>query len=857
MSEGSGNGLTQEVKSGSIQAAWIDSANGLTSWALTHLLVRRDAYGRHTPVEKRGTPGREGEPIGKNYTANRELTANVVRRHFAATKAENVIGLLTIGSENTCLSVTIDIDHHGEPSPEIEERNKQFAITKYQALRQLGFNPLLTDSNGRGGFHLRLLFAKPILSQVAFAFGKWLTQDWQAAGLTTEPESFPKRKDRHSEKGQGGGWVRLPGRHHTREVWATVFDGETWHAGAFAVEQILSHTGDDPALIPDEAKSVTPPKVNGHTPPHQHRDHAHLERDKIIDRAAKYQAKMPPAISGQGGQDVTFHAACELFRFGLTDSEARDVFADFNSRCEPPWNDKDIDRKLGDARDAVITAGEFGCRLTNNRAPSPTRSTNHQPAGEQPEPTDEQHDDEPADDVADDAWTSLRQAKGRTERSNSRRFLKQFGDRVRFCHAWGKWLIWDGTRSKIDDGGAVMRLAMAMADSVWMDAKEHRTKDVVDFAVATSGHGKLNAMLKLAAADVPVAVDELDATPWLLNCSNGTVDLRTGELRPHRREDNLTKLCPTNYNPDAGSYCWDRFLEGVFDAPTIDFMQRFLGYCLTGDVSEQILAVFYGVGSNGKSTLLNAIQDTLGTDFSTAAPPSLLMEKKTETHPTELAGLFGKRLIIAQETNQGARLAESTVKQLTGGDIISARRMREDFWQFSPTHKLVLVTNHKPRVKGTDHAIWRRLVLIPFNNKFWNPDKGETGPTELRQDKTLSVKLKAEAEGILAWMVQGCLDWQRTGLQIPDSVRAATAEYRSEQDTLGRFAETCCIRSNAVRVKFSSLFNELEKWCSEGGDNVPSKRFVGSWLKDNGFKEASNNGRWYLGIALKAEFTDN
>ena len=452
-----------------------------------------------------------------------------------------------------------------------------------------------------------------------------------------------------------------------------------------------------------------------------------------------------------------------------------------------------------------------------------------------------------------DEWTMLREAKGRTDRANSRRFLNQHGDKARFCHPWGKWLVWDGARWQIDDGGAVMRLAMATADSVWHDARDHLAqKEVVDFAVATSGHSKLNAMLKLTAADVPIAVDDLDSNSWLLNCLNGTVDLRTGELRPHRREDNLTKLCPTNFNRYAGSDHFDRFLEGVFDGPTIDFMQRFFGYCLTGDVREQILAVFHGIGSNGKSTLLKAIEDTLGTDFSAAAPQSLLIEKKTESHPTELAGLFGKRLVIAQETNAGARLAEATVKILTGGDIISARRMREDFWTFPPTHKVVLVTNHRPRIVGNDHAIWRRLVLIPFTRKFWNPDKGETGPAELRQDKTLPVKLKSEAEGILAWMVQGCLDWQRTGLQIPDSVRAATAEYRSEQDTLGRFTDACCIRGDGVRVKFSDLFSNLETWCNEGGDNVPSKRIVGAWLKDNGFKEKTSNGRWYLGIALKA-----
>ncbi|MFM9961770.1 MAG: phage/plasmid primase, P4 family [Planctomycetaceae bacterium] len=453
-----------------------------------------------------------------------------------------------------------------------------------------------------------------------------------------------------------------------------------------------------------------------------------------------------------------------------------------------------------------------------------------------------------------DAWTSICQDKGRTELANARRFIASFGENVRYCHAWSKWLVWDSMRWNLDDDGAVTRMATTVADQVWHEAVDYRTEETIDFATKTSRASGVSAMLKLAASMRPIRVDDLDANPWLMTCPNGTLDLRGGELRPHRREDNLTKLCPTNYSPDAPSYHFDRFLEGVFpDQPTIDFLQRFFGYCLTGDVREQILAVFHGVGSNGKSTLLKAIQDTIGTDFSAAAPPSLLVEKKTESHPTELAGLFGKRMIIAQETNAGARLAEATVKILTGGDIISARRMREDFWTFAPTHKVVLVTNHRPRIVGTDHAIWRRLVLVPFTRKFWNPDKGESGPDELRQDKTLPVKLAAEAEGILGWMVQGCLDWQRNQLQIPDSVRAATAEYRSEQDTLGRFVAQCCICSHAVRVKFSSLYEELEKWCNDGGDNLPSRKFVGSWLNESGFTDRHSGARWYLGIALKAE----
>lgn len=451
-------------------------------------------------------------------------------------------------------------------------------------------------------------------------------------------------------------------------------------------------------------------------------------------------------------------------------------------------------------------------------------------------------------------WTAIQHSQGRTDLANSRRFLKANRERVRHCFPWSKWLVWDGPRWQIDENAAVLRLGMATADEVWMAAKAHLLdSDVLDFAKKTSGHGKIISMLKLAAADVPVAVSELDSNKWLLNCPNGTLDLRTGQLKPHRREDHITKLCPTNFKPDASSYHWDRFLETVFgDDLTIRFLQRLAGYFLTGEVSEQILAVFHGAGSNGKSTLLNALQGTLGADYTSAAPPSLLMEKKTEAHPTELAGLFGKRLVIAQETNAGARLAESTVKQLTGGDMISARRMREDFWTFSPTHKLVICSNHKPRIKGTDHAIWRRVVLLPFERRFWNPAKGEEGPAELIQDKALPEKLAAEHEGILAWMVQGCLDWQRGGLQIPDSVRAATEDYRSEQDILGQFLAECCDIYQTYRVKFSSLYETLEGWCNESGANLPSRTFVGEYLKDRGFRDKQSGVRWYLGIGLKA-----
>ena len=198
------------------------------------------------------------------------------------------------------------------------------------------------------------------------------------------------------------------------------------------------------------------------------------------------------------------------------------------------------------------------------------------------------------------------------------------------------------------------------------------------------------------------------------------------------------------------------------------------------------------------------------------------------------------------ETEQNRSLAESLVKQLTGGERIRARRMREDFWEFDPTHKIVLCTNHKPKVKGRDHAMWRRLRLVPFTVRF----EGE------RQDKKLHEKLEAEAEGILAWAVRGCLDWRANGLGEPLAVSAATSEFRSEQDVIGRFVANSCLIREAFRVKFSLFYEALEASCAEIGDELPSRRIVGEFLKEREFEEKHSNGRWYLGIALKAETSD-
>jgi P4 family phage/plasmid primase-like protien len=237
------------------------------------------------------------------------------------------------------------------------------------------------------------------------------------------------------------------------------------------------------------------------------------------------------------------------------------------------------------------------------------------------------------------------------------------------------------------------------------------------FCKASNSEHGLRAMLALARSEpgIPILPGELDGDPWLLNVLNGTIDLRTGTLRPHDREDRITKLADVRFDSEADCPVWIGFLQEVLPDPDLrEFVRRLVGYRLTGSTQEHVLPFLFGVGANGKSTFLNTIQSLLGITYAIKAPADLLLAMRNESHPTELADLFGKRLVCCNEAEDGRRLAESLVKELTGGDKIRARRMREDFWEFSPTHKIWLAANHKPSVRGTDHGIWRRIKLIPF-----------------------------------------------------------------------------------------------------------------------------------------------
>ena len=470
-----------------------------------------------------------------------------------------------------------------------------------------------------------------------------------------------------------------------------------------------------------------------------------------------------------------------------------------------------------------------------------------------------------------------------TDDANADLLIGLHGDDILYCTDWEKWLIWDGTHWAIDTRLDIERLAADVPKYLRGKASEHtdkRAKILAKMAILQNEfplpdeYGKLQIrqkalqdkaewLLKLSAKleltgkrgcmltatrhKVVTVTTELNKWEFLLNASNGTVNLSTGELQEHNREDRLTHQVGISFDQSATCPTWLAFLDSIFnsDAELIQFVQRAIGYSLTGDVREQIMMICHGCGSNGKSVFLNILKKLLGC-LSLQAAPDLLMADNQRRHPTEQADLYGKRLVVCQETGEGRRFNETLVKQLTGGDAITARRMYEDNWTFNPTWKIWLSTNHKPEIRGTDHAIWRRVRLIPFNVTFHDPGKGD--PVK---DPRMEEKLTDELPGILAWAVRGALSWQAEGIPAPQAVLAATDAYRAAQDTLAAWIGECCLVNRIADSKASLLYASYKEWCDQAGERPITQKKLGMRLVEQGFvSERRKTGYHWLGIGV-------
>ena len=436
----------------------------------------------------------------------------------------------------------------------------------------------------------------------------------------------------------------------------------------------------------------------------------------------------------------------------------------------------------------------------------------------------------------------------RSDLGNARRFVAMYRGSFLYAREERVWLEWRDGRWRRDVTGAAERAAKQVVEEMWRQVPEidtaDRREELAKWAIASQSAARLRAMLELATSelDFVVTLDELDADPWVLSCGNGTLDLRTGQLRPADPADRISRGTDVHFNPGAVRERWDRFLHEVFagDGELIGFVKRAYGSCLTGDTRDRLLLIQYGSRFNGKSTLNRVFAQMLGEDLAQAAPIRLVMRGRSSEIPNEVARLHRARFVVVAETADGRKLNESQVKALTGRDRIPARFLHREWFEFIPEFKLVLYTNYKPRIDGSDGAVWDRVKLIPFSVSFAD-----------REDKELDAKLEAELEGILAWAVEGCLEWRENGLGTCAAVERATEEYRRENDVFGAFLRECCELGDDYSVLKTELRDACEAYFRDEGEEPPSAVAVGHALGAIGIRERKVAGRkHYRGIRL-------
>ena len=419
-----------------------------------------------------------------------------------------------------------------------------------------------------------------------------------------------------------------------------------------------------------------------------------------------------------------------------------------------------------------------------------------------------------------------------TDWGNAQRLVKQFGDKIRYCFPSRQWLVWNEIRWEWDTTGEIERLAKETVRRIYDEISRFRSEDsrkaLASWATKSESKRAIKDMIDLAQSEpgIPVTPAELDANHYQLNCLNGTVDLRTGELLPHRREDLITKLAPVEYDPKAYDHTWEKVIKESTNGniELQELMQRAFGYSTTGDTSEEVLFLIHGPAATSKSTIIEAVKKTLG-DYALTTDFETFIKRRDAGGPrNDIARLAGSRLVVSSEIDEGKQLAEGLIKMITGGDTVTARKLYHESFEYKPAFTLWLVANHAPKVDPDDDAMWRRIVLIPMICQV---------PKELRDPKVKAHLTNPEIAGpaILQWLLKGCLDWQHEGLKIPAVVQQATDDYRASQDSFSDFVSDCCIVEPDAWVSSEDLRERYASWSREHNEG----RLNSNGLSDKAF----------------------
>jgi putative DNA primase/helicase len=455
--------------------------------------------------------------------------------------------------------------------------------------------------------------------------------------------------------------------------------------------------------------------------------------------------------------------------------------------------------------------------------------------------------------IRDSAW-KYPAGEHATDLGNARLLVALHGQDIAYCEAWKSWVVWDGVRWVKDDTREVERRAKDTARKLCMAAAQEQDDDrrklKMRHALKSESRYSIQAMVDLARGEPNIIrrAEDFDTNQWLLNVLNGTIDLQTGKLGPHRREDLITKLAPVEFDPTAPREKWLAFLDKIMCSRTVmtDYLQKVVGYSLSGNTAEHVIFFLYGTGANGKSTFLEALRATMGGYAQVMSPETLTRNKGGAAGKArgDLVRLKGARLVTTCEMEEGKRLAEGVVKQMTGGDTMIARALYSSEVEFMPTHKIFLATNHKPVITGTDKAIWRRIHLIPFDVMI---------PEDERIRDYFDTVLRDELPGILAWAVQGCVTWQREGgLRPAEDVVVAVDEYKVDMDRIGAFLNDECVRAKDKRVRAGEVYAAYQDWCREGGMQPLNITRFGRKLTERGLQKERKGGKvWYLGFVLR------